>query len=411
MGKQVIQKGGGRRLHKALSAAFVRTIGEPGRHFDGNGLFLLVEPTGAKRWKQRLTIRGRRVELGIGSYPNVSLAHAREAADENQREARDGGDPKRRRMRERALPTFEEAAKQVHELRRAGWRNERHAEQWLLSLERYVFPRIGAQTVDVLTVEDVLAVLTPIWHKKPQTARKLRQRVAAVFSWAVATGWRGDNPAETVRAVLPRQRAVSRPYRAVHYADVSDAIASVRGSKVAPGLRLGFEFMVLTAARGGEVRLATWREFNLKAGVWTVPAERMKMEREHRVPLSGRAIGVLDEARALTGGVRGGLVFPGRAGRALRPEAFIQAIKRMGIDATAHGFRSSFRTWAAERTNIPREVAEAALAHENPNKVEAVYQRSDLFDRRRGLMDAWATYLDAEAAAVVSLDERRTVAV
>ena len=371
----------------------MRTIDEPGRYFDGNGLFLLVERTGAKRWKQRLAVRGRRVELGIGSYPNVTLAQAREAADQNQRESRDGGDPKRRRMRERALPTFEEAAKKVHELRRAGWRSEDHAKQWLVSLDQYVFPRIGAQTVDVLTVEDVLAVLIPIWHKKPQTARKLRQRVAAVFGWAVAMGWRGDNPGETVRAVLPRQRMVSRPYRAVHYADVADAIAKVRASRTAPGLRLGFEFLVLTAARGGEVRGATWTEIDLDRAVWTVPAERMKMEREHRVPLSDRALEVLGEARALTSGADG-LVFPGCAGRALRQEAFIQAIKRLGIDATAHGFRSSFRVWAAERTNIPREVAEAALAHSNPNKVEAVYMRSDLFDRRRGLMDAWAAYLE-----------------
>lgn len=400
----------GGKISHALTAARVEKIKEPGRYFDGrNGLFLLVERTGAKRWKQRLTVRRRRQELGLGAYPVVTLKAAREAAMQHQREVAAGLDPKASRRRERARPTFEEAARRRHDDLRAGWRTQKHADEWITSLKRYAFPRLGDQPVDALNVEDVLAALKPLWRDQNPTARRLRQRIASVFSWAVAHGWRGDNPGLTVLTLLPRQRKTAKSHKAVPYGQVADAIATVQASGVARGLRLGFEFMVLTAARTGEVRGATWDEIDLEAAVWTVPASRMKMERTHRVPLCERAIAILDEARSLGSGR--GIVFPGRAGRELRPEAFLQAIKRLGIDATVHGFRSAFRTWAAER-GYPREVAEAALAHQTGDATERAYQRSDLFELRRGLMDAWARFLsprpEAESSNVITLASRRS---
>ena len=398
------KKGGGRRLHNALNERIVRAAKAPGRYFDGQGLFLLVEPTGAKRWKQRITVQGRRRELGLGPYPVVTLAKAREAALNHRREARDGGNPIANRRRTRGVPTFAEAARKVFELRKGGWKGTKHAKDWAESMERHALPRLGERGVDEISTEDVLAVLSPIWHSKPTTAKRVRQRIGAVLTWAVAQGLRSDNPADVAKAVLARQSNGSRPQRSLPYNEVSGAIATVRGSSATSAVKLAIEFMVLTAARPGEVRGATWGEIDLEAQTWTVPASRMKAGREHRIPLSSRAIEVLHSARAV--GDASGLLFPNR-GRPIGNTGFVQALGRLGIDATAHGFRASFRTWAQEQTNIPREVCEAALAHTLKNKAEAAYARSDLVDRRRELMDAWARYLNPQPAAVVSLDAHR----
>ncbi len=270
----------------------------------------------------------------------------------------------------------------------------------------HVLPRLGASSVADVSTEDVIAVLSPIWHARPTTAKRVRQRIAAVFAWAIAQGLRPDNPADSARAVLARQPNRSKAQRSVPYTEVAGAIATILGSNVAPILKLAFEFLVLTAARSGEVREATWNEFDLEAATWAVPAHRMKAEREHRVPLSGRAVEVLTSARALRS-KHSDLVFPARGGRPIGNTAFVQALRRLGIDATAHGFRASFRVWAQERTNIPREVCEAALAHTLKDKAEAAYARSDLFEKRRELMERWARYLNPEPADVVNLDAHR----
>ena len=398
-------KSGGRRLHNALSERAVRATKRPGRYFDGHGLFLLVEPTGAKRWKQRLTRQGRRHELGLGPYPVVTLAMAREAALANRRAVHAGGDPLTEKRTRRGVPTFAEAARKVFELRRDGWRNAKHAGQWITTLEQFAFPRIGARGVDEISTEDVIAVLGPIWHDKPTTAKRVRQRIGAVLTWAVAQGLRPDNPADAVKAVLPKHNGTGNAHRALPYSEVADAIAAVRASSADTSTKLAFEFAVLTAARAGEVRLATWTEIDMDAATWTVPGERMKAGREHRVPLSPRAVEVLNEAQALRS-KRSDLVFRGRRG-ALADSAVTHMLRRVGIDATAHGFRASFRVWAQERTNIPREVCEAALAHTLKDKAEAAYARSDLFEKRRELMNAWARYLNPAPADVVSLDARR----
>ena len=401
-----------RRLHQALSARGVEAAKAPGRTFDGNGLFLLVTERGpnvSKVWKQRITFHGRRHELGLGGYPVVTLAKAREKALANLRMVDAGLNPKVERRRAKGIPTFERLARADFEHRKAGWRNAKHAGQWIRTLEEFAFPRLGERTVDDITTEDVFGVLSPIWHTKPTTAKRLRQRIAAVLSVAVAKGYRADNPADAVKAMLAKHQTVeTKGHRSLAYGDVAGALAKVRASQAWTGARLAFEFLVLTAARAGEVRFATWSEIDIEAATWTVPAERMKGGREHRVPLSPRALETLAEASALRPR-RTDLVFPSRAGKPLPERTFVQVLDRLGIDATAHGFRASFRVWAAERTNIPREVCEAALAHTIRDKAEAAYQRSDLFDRRRDLMNRWATFIADKPADVVSIATGRAV--
>ena len=379
----------GRHPDKALSAAFIRSA-PPGRHADGNGLFLYVKPEGTRSWIQRLVIRGRRREMGLGSIALVSLAEARELALANRKLARSGGDPLADKHRAAGVPTFAEAARRVVEQKRGGWRGRWHAQNWLRSLERYAFPRIGNRPVSEVNSADVLEILTPIWHVKPETARAVRQRIRSVLEWAVAMEMRMDNPCDRVLPVLGPQGDIVQHMQALHHKDVAAAIETVRAGSAAPAVKLALEFLVLTAARSGEVRLATWDEMDVTGSVWTISAERMKAKREHRVPLCGRAVEILEAARTLG---NGDLVFPMRSGRPIAPSTLPKMLRQHQVAAVAHGFRSSFRDWAAEKTDHPREVIEAALAHVVPNKVEAAYARSDLFERRRRLMHDWATYL------------------
>ena len=309
----------------------------------------------------------------------------------NRKIARSGGDPRTERHKVRDMPTFAEAAARVLEQLRPGWRSPRHAKDWVSSLRVYAFPQLGHRPVGEITTADILAVLTPIWHDKQVTARRVRQRIGAVMKWAVAMGLRPDNPASDVLGqALGRQRAVVQHMRALPHSKVAGAIEMVRKSHAYPATKLALEFLVLTAARSGEVRLAHWDEIDLEAREWTVPAERTKTHRPHRVPLSGRAMEILSEARTLGGG---GLVFPSPEGRAFAHSRLSTLLRDLGIAAVPHGFRSSFRDWCGECSSAPREVAEAALAHAVGNKVEAAYARSDLLERRRVLMDDWAKYL------------------
>ncbi len=381
----------GRHPDKALSAAFVRSA-PPGRHADGNGLYLFVQPTGTRSWVQRIVIRGRRRELGLGAAALVTLAEARELALANRKLARSGGDPLFEKRRADRVPTFAEAAERVLEQKRGGWRGRWHVHNWWRSMEHYAFPRIGSRSVSEVNTADVLEILSPIWHVKASTAREVRQRIRSVLEWAIAMDLRNDNPCDRVLPVLGPQNDIVTHRQALPHKDVAAAIETVRDSKSGqPAVKLAFELLVLTAARSAEVRLATWTEINTADRVWTVPALRMKAKREHRVPLCGRALEVLDAARALGGG--NPLVFPMRSGRAISASTLPKMLQQHEIAAVAHGFRSSFRDWAAEETNHPREVIEAALAHVVQNKVEAAYARSDLFERRRRLMDDWSAYL------------------
>ncbi len=381
----------GRHPDKALSAAFIRSA-PPGRHADGNGLFLYVKPEGTRSWIQRIVIRGRRREMGLGSVSLVSLAEARELALANRKLARSGGDPLADKRRIQGVPTFAEAARRVVEQKQGGWRGRWHAQNWIRSLERYAFPRIGSRPVSQVNSADVLEILTPIWHVKPETARAVRQRVRSVLEWSVAMEMRMDNPCDRVLPVLGPQGDIVQHMQALAHKDVAAAVETVRKSgSAAPAIKLALEFLVLTAARSGEVRLATWDEMDVAGRVWTISAQRMKAKREHRVPLCRRAVEVLEAARSLGGS--NDLVFPMRSGNPIAASTLPKVLRQHGIAAVAHGFRSSFRDWAAEETDHPREVIEAALAHIVQNKVEAAYARSDLFERRRRLMTDWAAYL------------------
>ena len=257
----------------------------------------------------------------------------------------------------------------------------------------YAFPTIGDKLVNEITTADVLAVLSPIWNAKRETARRVRQRVGAVMKWAIAEGHRADNPAgEAIGSALPKNGNHRKHHRALPHRDVAAALGTVRRSQAWPATKLALEFMVLTAARSGEVRGARWAEMDLEAATWTVPGERMKAGRDHRVPLSARAVEILSEARSLSDGAAGSLVFPAQRGGALSDATLGKLMKDRGIAAVPHGFRSSFRDWCGE-TGVVREVAEAALAHVLKDKAEAAYARSDLLDRRRTVMETWAEYV------------------
>ena len=391
-----------KQVHNQLTPLRIREVKQPGDYADGNGLYLRVDRSGVKRWVQKITIRGKRRNLGLGSIHVVTLAQARAQAAGNKRMVREGGDPLSTK-RQAIMPTFAEAAATVIALNQPTWSNEKQAYQWEMTVSKYVNPVIGERLVGDIASSDVLAVLTPIWTSKHETARRVRQRIGAVMDWAVAQGYRADNPAGSALArVLPRMPRTQAHQQAIPYDEVADAIRRFNGSEADATTKLSFEFLVLTASRSSEVRLATWAEVDMLAATWTVPPERMKgrrgLRREHRVPLSGRALDVLDEAAQLTDG--NGLIFPSPlTGRAISDATHRKRLRELGIPAVPHGFRSSFRDWASEQTDAPHAVMEAALAHVISNATEAAYARSDLFDRRRVLMDEWAAYLVADAAA------------
>ncbi len=381
-----------RRPTKALTAASVRAIKVPGKYFDGHGLFLRVTPSGARQWVQRIVIRGKRCEIGLGSVELVGLAEARAAALRNRTIARAGGDPLEARRAERTIPNFESATRTVHQSIRPTWRSEKHAADFLRSLETYAFPLIGNRRVSDITPADVHAVLEPIWTSKPETARRVKQRIGTVLKWAIAKGFRTDNPAENVAKGLARHGPKTAAHRkALPYLQVPHCIAAVRQSRALEATKLAIEFLILTAARSGEVRLATWDEIDIAAAVWTVPALRMKMKREHRVPLSAGAVKILGEANTLRDQSR--LVFPSARGKALSDMTLSKLIKELGFDADVHGMRTSFRTFAQERTDFSFDVCEAALAHHVGDAVTRAYARSDFFDKRRQLMEAWSQFL------------------
>ena len=279
----------GRHPVDALSTTFARNVAGAGRYCDGNALYLQVKPSGARSWVQRLVIRGRRRELGLGGFPLVSLGEARAQALSNRKAARAGGDPLAERRRANGMPTFAAAAERVWADKHPGWRNDRHSREWLASLERWTFPRIGRMAVSEVTSADVLDTLRRVWHTRPETARRLRQRVSAVMEWAVAMQLRADNPCDRIGPVLGPQKDLVRHMPALHHAEVAGAIRTICASGATPAVKLAFEFLVLTAARSGEVRGARWEEVDLAARVWTIPPVRTKALREHRVPLSRRA--------------------------------------------------------------------------------------------------------------------------
>lgn len=394
----------GRHPLQRFTALEVRNLRTPGRHADGNGLYLEIDVTGAKRWLLRTVVHGRRQEIGLGSALLVPLVDVRETAVRLRRIARAGGEPRLVLRQEReTVPTFRDAALQLHADRSKGFRNPKHAAQWLTSLETAVFPVFGSLRVDRVESREVLAALTPIWRKTPETARRVQQRIKAVLDWAKASGYRkGDNPVDGVRLVLEK---VSRPVKhhaALPHPQVASFIAALRGAEASELARLAFEFLVLTATRTIEVRLARPEEIDRQARVWTIPAARMKAHREHQVPLSARCLEILERAELLASDSP--YVFPGRRlEKPLSEMTFLMLLRRLGRrDVTVHGFRSTFRDWAGER-HFPRDVAEAALAHTVKDKVEAAYLRTKFFEQRRELMETWALFATGRSGTVVSI--------
>ena len=401
-----------------LSARKVQTA-KPGKIGDGGGLWLTIHPNGARYWSFRYKMPGGRPrEMGMGSESDVTLAEAREAARENRRLIRAGIDPithKNAAQAEQRGMSFADVAALYLEAHADTWRNEKHRAQWGATLRTYVFPKIGSMGVNMIGVGDVLAVLEPIWREKPETASRVRGRIEAVLDYAAARHWRtGDNPARWsghLDTLLPERAKVRKPqhHPALPWRDLPGFMADLTKQ---PGTAArALAFTIYTAARTSEVLGATWAEIDLAARMWTIPAERMKASREHRVPLSDGAMAILAEMVAHRRRDTSP-VFPSpMLGKALSGMAMSAVLKRMGRDdLTVHGFRSTFRDWAAEATAYERDVAEMALAHAVANKVEAAYRRGELIEKRARLMQDWAAYAEGRsvpAGAVVPIRGRR----
>jgi integrase len=391
-----------------LTARRVETA-KPGKYCDGGNLYLIVSETGARKWVLRFTWRGRAKEMGLGSATNVPLADARERAADARRKIAQGLNPIDERKRDGGIPTFGEIADDVRETLSAGFRNEKHKAQWKSTLETYAAP-LRAKPVDTIATDDVLAVLKPIWTKKAETASRVRGRIEKVLDAAKAKGFReGENPARWrghLDHLLPRPSKLARGHHAaMPYEDVAAFIAKLRKREATSALAL--ELCILTAARSGEILGVRWPEIDLDKKIWTVPADRMKAGREHRVPLSPRALAIL---RQLAKVRVSDFVFAGQArNKPLSNMAMEMVLRRMKIEgATVHGFRSSFRDWAGNVSNFPREVVETALAHVIGDKAEQAYRRSDALEKRRKLMEAWAAYGEPKNSGNVVQMSRRT---
>ena len=378
-----------------LTAVEVKNA-DVGKHHDGRGLFLRVYRSGSRCWVLRLTVDGRRREIGLGGWPAVGLADARRKAYEHRAAAADGRDPLADKRRA-DVPTFREAARIVWEANRARWRNERTATLWWASLENHAFAIIGDMAVDRITQSDVLGCVEPIWTTRTETARKVRQRIRTVLRWCQAHGYVTLNVAgEAIDGALPPMPRVKAHFRSLPYTEVRDALAVVDRTGASASAKLCLRFAVLTAARSGEARNAVWDEIDFAASEWRIPADKMKAATEHRVPLSDAALEVLYEAKACHDG--SDLVFPSplKAGHPLSNMTLTKILRDAGLAerATVHGFRASFRTWALEQTDTPWAVAEAALAHSLGDSVQQAYIRGDAYTKRRQLMDQWAQYLE-----------------
>ena len=372
-----------------LSRSFIERVRTAGRYGDGRegfGLSLLVKPRAAGGWSktfsQRLEIEGKRVLIGLGRADIVTLEEARAAALANKRAAQIGA------LDRRGVPTFAAAAAAKIALNAPAWNNEKTVKLWRSTLERYVYPAIGTRRVSEITAGDVVSVLAPVFLNTPATARKVHQRVSAIFAYAIAEGHRTDNPASGISEALPKTTAKRSHLAALAYGAVAGVLDTVRSSDAWAGAVMALEFAALTATRSGEVRGARWSEIDLEVATWTIPAIRMKTGTEHRLPLSTRAVEVLEQAWRYFG--MDGLVFPSVTGRVMSDTALSRLLK--GSGGTVHGLRSSFRDWAAE-AGVSRELAEAALAHTVTNATEAAYFRSDLFAQRREIMQSWADFL------------------
>lgn len=391
------------RKAKELTDLEVRRLKGPGRYAVGgvSGLYLYLNDKGGSSWVLRVTVVNVREVMGLGPYPEVKLAQARDKAREAKEQFKQGINPKARRRelasaliaQKAKLKTFKEAALAYVETHGEAWKNEKHRAQWLSTLETYAFVIIGDLLVKDVDQEAVLLVLEPIWQTKNETASRLRGRIQAILDWATVRGYReGENPAVwkgRLDKLLPAPSKIApvQHHRALDYRKMAEFMKELRTVNGMSAKAL--EFAILCAARSGEVRGATWSEMNLKERVWTIPAERMKAGKEHRVPLTLTAVNLLAKLPRVAGSEQ---VFPGRSGGALSDMSLSKVMRDMKVDAVPHGFRSTFRDWVGEATTFQREIAEQALAHVLESKVEAAYRRGDALEKRREMMTAWTAF-------------------
>ena len=407
----------GKQTKNKLSARAVSALVAPGRHGDGGGLYLSISKSGnssRRRWVYLFTWQGKLREMGLGGYPEVSLAEARAERDQCAALVKAGRDPIAAREAQRTassgIPTFGQIADDFIESKGLEWRNPKHRAQWIMTLREYAAP-IREKPVNEVGTEHVLAVLKPIWLEKPETASRLRGRIEHVLDAARAKGYRdGVNPAlwrGHLDKLLPKRPKLSRGHHAaLPYQEVAEFVGRLREREAVAALAL--EFAILTAARSGEALGARWVEIDVDQKVWTIPAERMKAGRDHRVPLSARATEIL---KSLSSVRVGAFVFPGqRSGKPLSSMALEMVLRRMKVEnATVHGFRSAFRDWCGNETHFPRELAEAALAHVIGDKAEQAYRRGDALEKRRAMMEAWEAYCDpVDGGRVIRLDLARS---
>lgn len=380
-----------------LNATKAKALKEPGRYTDGKGLMLYIKENGSKSWVLRATVHGKRQDFGLGSFDDVGLAQARDKAEAIRDVIRNGGDPKREKREAKAARltalTFKQAAEATHDEQKGGWKNAKHRDQWLSTLRTYAFPHIGDRPVAEVDGPAIRDLLVKIWLAKPETARRVRQRIGAVLDWAYAKGLRStEAPMRSISKGLPRQPKKDNHFSALPYADAPALMAKLTEQDTVG--RLALRFLILTAARSGEARLATWREVDLKEKLWTIPAARMKAGKEHIVPLSSQAVNILKTVQEAYGSDRDLPLFPGKGNKPLSDMTLTKVLRgEIAGDYTVHGFRSTFRDWAAEQTNVAGEVVETALAHAIPNKVEAAYRRTMYLEKRRPLMQQWSDFL------------------
>lgn len=392
-----------RRVKPATIAEVNSMARSPGRHSVGESLILCVSPSGARSWIARIRdAEGKRRDMGLGPFADLTLAEARDKARTLRKAGRDGLPILTRAERRRAVrkvPTFKDAAETVHGERKVVWSNGKHVDQWKNTLETYAYPKLGHLPVDKIGVGQVVEAIADVWQKRPETGRRVRQRIMAVLDWAHAREYRDTQVSNgAVGLGLGPQRGSKGNFAALPFMEIAALIRTIRVNETIGNLAL--EFTILTAARSGETRGVVWAEMDLQARLWTIPAARMKAGKEHVVPLCDRAVAIAKRAQDLR---TSDVVFPGRKGAPMSDATMAKALRDAGIErerGTVHGMRSAFRDWVSEETNFPSDVAEAALAHVVKNKVEAAYRRGSLLAKRREMMNAWAIYCEGGSNVV-----------
>lgn len=384
-----------------LTALNVKHAIEPGVYVDGQGLMLVVKSKTSRSWILRFQHEGKRQDFGLGSASKVTLAEAREKADAYRRAVAKGGNPLAEKKAARGLPTFRDAAIMAHKELLAGHRSERHKEIWLGSLEAYAFPHLGSTRIDQIAPAAIVSCLSEIWQEKPETARRVKQRIRSVLDWAATREYRPF--VDFGRIKMPTQTGERTNFAAMPKGDVSSFIASIVSAEPTIG-RLALLFAIATAARSGEVRFAKSDEIDFEATIWTIPASRMKMKREHVVPLSDVALSAITRAKAIAGTNPKGLLFPSRTGKPISDVTMTKVLRDMKIKATVHGFRSTFKDWASEVNIWPDAASEAALAHGDPDKIRGAYRRTDFWDFRVDMMAAWSNFMLGKEPATQDSD-------